>query len=116
MSHDEDLGVVFNTGAKRGTENTARYDLISPIALRRWAETCDEGAKKYGVGNALKGIPCSNLLNHAMNHIEKWRSGDRSEDHLAHAFWNIGMMMHFEERLPEMIDKELIYIEELERG
>lgn len=101
--------IEFETGAKRGTAPPVRYDLISPVFLRRLAETCHEGAEKYDPGNYLKGIPCSNLLNHAITHIEQWKAGDTSEDHLAHATWNLMAIMHFEEENPEMLDEELIY-------
>jgi len=96
---------TFSTGAVRGTDaENVRFDLITPIGLRRLAETCAEGAKKYGDHNWQKGIPASVMLNHAIRHVYCWLEGDRSEDHLAHAAWNILGVCHFEERLPEMID------------
>lgn len=95
----------FDTGAVRGTDaDLTRYDLISPIGLRRLAETYAEGSRKYGDDNWLKGIPANNLLNHAIKHIEQWRGGDTSEDHLAHAAWNLFAIMHFEEFMPEMVE------------
>lgn len=95
----------FPSGAVRGTDTgSTRYDLITPIGLRRLAETYAEGSQKYGDYNWLKGIPASNLLNHAMKHIEQWRGGDASEDHLAHAAWNLLAIMHFEESQPDLID------------
>jgi hypothetical protein len=88
----------FGTGATRTTDgDDTRYDLITPIGLRHLAETYAEGFKKYGADNWKKGIPNSNLLNHAIRHIELWREGDRSEDHLAHAAWNLFTLIHFEE-------------------
>ena len=81
-----------------------RFDLITPIGLRRLAETCAEGARKYGDCNWQKGIPASQMLNHAIRHIYLWLEGDVSEDHLAHAAWNILGVCHFEEMMPDMID------------
>jgi hypothetical protein len=96
---------TFTTGAVRGTDaENVRYDLITPIGLRRLAETCAEGAKKYGDHNWQKGIPASVMLNHAIRHIYLWLEGERSEDHLAHAAWNILGVCHFEEAMPAMID------------
>lgn len=96
---------TFATGAVRGTDaENVRFDLITPIGLRRLAETCAEGAKKYGDHNWQKGIPASVMLNHAIRHIYLWLEGDRSEDHLAHASWNVLGVCHFEEALPAMID------------
>ncbi len=96
---------TFPTGAVRGSDaENVRFDLITPVGLRRLAETCAEGAKKYGDANWLKGIPASVMLNHAIRHIYLWLAGDASEDHLAHAAWNVLGVCHFEEARPEMID------------
>lgn len=95
------------TGAMRSTDaDKERYDLISPTLMRRLAETCAEGAKKYGPYNWEKGFPVSDLLNHALRHLYLYLSGDRQEDHLAHALWNVGAACHSEEKWPEL-NKEL---------
>lgn len=97
--------ITFNTGARRSADaQDVRYDLITPVGLRRLAQTCAEGAKKYGDHNWQKGIPATEMLNHAIRHIYLWLEGDAAEDHLAHAAWNILGVCHFEELLPEMID------------
>lgn len=86
---------VFDTGATRSSDAEAtRFDLISPIALDAWARTCAEGARKYGDHNWEKGIPAHDLLNHAIRHIYLFLEGDQSENHLAHALWNIGGAIH----------------------
>ncbi len=97
-----DVTVTFDSGAVRsadvaGTKHPARYDLISPIGLRRIAETYGEGALKYGDRNWEKGIPQSVMANHALAHIFAYLSGDRSEDHMGHAAWNLIAIMHNEE-------------------
>jgi len=85
----------FGTGAVRSKDAEAtRYDLISPIALEAWAKTCAEGAAKYGDFNWERGMPAHDLLNHAIRHIYKFLDGDRSEEHLAHALWNVGGAIH----------------------
>lgn len=95
--------VVFSTGAVRSADRALqRYDLISPIGLRRLAETCHEGAVRYSDFNWEKGMAVSEMLNHAISHIYSYASGDRSEDHLAHAAWNIFGAMHSEEMWPEL--------------
>ncbi|GAB6166172.1 hypothetical protein JCM19992_21720 [Thermostilla marina] len=95
----------FPSGAVRSTDaDGQRWDLITPIGLRRLAETCAEGAAKYGEHNWTKGIPASVMLNHAIRHIYLYLQGDRGEDHLAHAAWNLLGVCHFEETMPEMID------------
>lgn len=96
---------TFATGAVRSTDaNHVRFDLVTPIGLRRLAETCAHGAKIYGDRNWERGIPASQMLNHAIRHVYLWLQGDASEDHLAHAAWNILGVCHFEEAMPEMID------------
>ncbi len=93
----------FQTGAVRSTDvDSLAYELISPIGLRRVAETCEEGRKKYGEYNWEKGMPISDLLRHAIAHIYKYLFGDRSEDHLAHAAWNLLAACHSEEMWPTL--------------
>ena len=92
----------FTSGAVRcnavaGSDKPCRYDLISTVGLRRLAETYGEGSIKYGDRNWEKGIPISDLMNHLIAHINHYNSGDRSEDHLAHATWGLFALMHFEE-------------------
>ena len=93
----------FDTGAVRSAERAGqRYDLISPIGLRRLAETCHEGAVKYNDFNWEKGMPIHDILNHAIDHIYTFLSGNRDEDHLAHAAWNCFAAMHSQELWPEL--------------
>jgi hypothetical protein len=86
---------TFTTGAIR-YEVGYRFDLICPTALKRLAETYDEGAKKYADYNWCKGIPTSNMVNHAIAHLVAFMQGDKSEDHLAHAMWNVVAIIHNE--------------------
>jgi hypothetical protein len=93
----------FATGAVRGTDaNSERYDLITPIGLRRLAQTYAEGAAKYGEHNWEQGMPVHDLLNHALRHLYLYLSGDRKEDHLGHAAWNVLGAIHSEEQWPEL--------------
>lgn len=95
----------FETGAKRsGDADNERYDLISPIGLRRLAETYAEGAAKYGDRNWENGFPASVIFNHAVRHLNLWLAGDDHEDHLAHAAWNLFALMHFEETRSDLFD------------
>jgi hypothetical protein len=97
--------ITYASGARRSADaSDVRYDLITPVGLRRLAQTCAEGAQKYGDYNWQKGIPASEMLNHAIRHIYLWLEGDTDEDHLAHAAWNILGVCHFEETLPAMIN------------
>lgn len=60
--------------------------------------TMAEGAAKYGEHNWQKGFPVTDILNHAIAHIYKHLSGDRTEDHLGHAAANLLMAIDTEER------------------
>jgi hypothetical protein len=95
----------FATGAERGTDLASiRYDLMSWVGLRRYAETCAEGASKYGENCWRLGLPTHDLINHTLAHIARYMDGDRSEDHLAHAAWGLLAAMDNEERRPAMQD------------
>lgn len=96
---------VFHTGAIRGSDHADCFlHLIPPEALYAYGRAFAEGAKKYGTHNWLNGIPFSSLMNHAQHHLLAYLSGDRSEDHLGHAMWNIGAMIYFQEKRPDLND------------
>jgi hypothetical protein len=69
---------------------------MSPFVLHRDAVHLELGATKYGERNWEKGQPLSRYLDSAMRHLNRYLSGDRDEDHLAAARWNIGALMHTE--------------------
>ena len=95
--------VEYETGSVRSSEAEGyRYDLISPIGLAAVARTCHEGAEKYGPHNWELGQPVSDILNHAIKHIYQYLAGDRSEDHLGHAAWNLLAAIHTTELHPEL--------------
>lgn len=89
---------VYASGATRDSaEGKGRYDLISPHALRRLALVYERGAKNHGDSNWKKGIPYSRLYSSALRHLFQALSGQRDEDHLGQAMWNIACLIHFEE-------------------
>jgi hypothetical protein len=94
---DSGSRVTFATGAKR--EHLAdRFDLIPPLVLRRLARRYALGAKKYGERNYQKGLPVSDVFNHALEHLLQWYEDLRnaclsSDDHLAAALWNIATLI-----------------------
>lgn len=88
----------FATGSVRDTrEGKGRYDLITPLGLRRLAVHYENGAKKYGDRNWEKGQPVSRFLDSAARHLFAYLAGARDEDHLAAAAWNVMGAMHVEE-------------------
>jgi hypothetical protein len=100
----------FDTGSRRGSrEGKGRYDLLSPFAERRLALVCERGAQAYHQRNWELGQPLCRYLDSSMRHINQYRTGERDEDHLAQAFWNLMAAIHTEEmilrgRLPEELN------------
>lgn len=95
--------VSFDSGAVRSSDaEETRYDLVSPIGLRAVAAACAEGAARYGDYNWEKGMPANDMLNHAIRHIYLFLAGDRSEDHLGHAAWNVMGAIHSLEAWPDL--------------
>lgn len=83
-----------------------RPDLVmrNDVGFRRLAETYGEGFLKYGADNWMKGFPESVLVTHALEHISKHLAGDKSEDHIAHAIWNLYTLAWVQEKKPELMD------------
>jgi hypothetical protein len=103
MKRVEDRTVVYKDGAVRSADAEAtRYDLITPVGLAAVAAACAEGAEKYGDFNWERGMPANDLLNHALRHIYLFLGGDRSEDHLGHAAWNVMGAIHSLEVWPDL--------------
>ena len=96
---------TFFTGAERDVrEGKGRYDLISPIGLKRLAAVYEKGCIKYSSRNWEKGIPIGRCLDSAMRHIVEYLGGENAEDHLAQAAWNLFAAMHFEETREDLQD------------
>jgi len=88
------------TGAKRDTnDGKGRFDLIAPEPLRRLAELYQRGAQKYGDRNWEKGVNLARCIDSALRHINDYQSGDRSEDHLISAAWNLFTFVATEDRI-----------------
>jgi len=88
----------FKTGSVRDTrDNKGRFDLITPIGLKRLAQHYENGAKKYGDRNWEKGQPVSRYIDSAIRHLYVYLGGSREEDHLAACAWNALAAIHTEE-------------------
>jgi dATP/dGTP diphosphohydrolase len=84
----------FDGGAKR-TDRKPRFDLIPFEFLESVAEVLTEGAVRYGPYNWKRGKKdfFVDAWNHAFVHLQKFKEGDRSEDHLAHLACNVAFMI-----------------------
>ena len=95
----------FPTGSVRDMhEGKGRMDLLPMTAVIELSKHCEEGAKKYGEHNVDKGIPQHSLCDSAMRHLAKYMRGDKDEDHLRAAAWNIMWALDQSVRRPELND------------
>ena len=110
--------VQYPTGAVREPQSgKGRFDLISPIALMRLAQHYEAGAAKYGGANMRRGIPLSRFFDSAVRHLVRYASGDRTEDHLAAALWNVAEFIHTEARVAQgELPKDLNDLEAISKG
>lgn len=76
-----------------------RYDLLTPLAIRRLAQLYERGAEKYAARNWEQGMALSRYFDSATRHMFNYLEGLRDEDHLAAAMWNIAAMIHTEEMI-----------------
>lgn len=80
----------FAAGGEREVpKGKGRFDLIPPHPLFRLALHYENGAGKYPERNWEKGLPMHRFIESAMRHLNQFVDGDRTEDHLAAAAWNI---------------------------
>jgi hypothetical protein len=81
-----------------------RFDLIPPEPLFRVAKIYEQGSIKYAPNNWKKGMAWSKCLSALERHLQKWKRGDRDEDHLAMVLWRTMALMYYEEYHQELCD------------
>jgi hypothetical protein len=88
--HDENSDGQTVTNDRGGKQSfiSARFDCIPPEVLRLLAQCLGFGARKYGRDN-WRQIDLEDNIAHAMNHLNEWNRGDRSEPHLVNAMARI---------------------------
>jgi hypothetical protein len=90
----------FESGAKRDPNTSkGRYDLLSPLFLKRLALHTQKGGQIRGDRDWETGMPMDAVLDSAIRHLFNFLEGDRSEDHLAAAAWNVMNLIHVEEQI-----------------
>ncbi len=89
-----DNGQHFPGGARR-SDRKPRFDLIPFEFLESVAEVLTTGAAKYGPNNWKRGRKDFFLdaWNHAFVHLQRFKEGDTSEDHLAHLACNVAFLI-----------------------
>ena len=85
----DDVVEVVGTGGRQSPSD-GRFDLIPTRAVVAMARVVQEGAAKHGEQN-WRGIPSRIHVGRALRHLLEYLAGDRSENHLSHAFTRIAM-------------------------
>lgn len=85
---DSNIQTIPELGGLGGFSN------LSIAGVLEVAKAYAEGAKKYAPYNWEKGMPVSDLLNHAIRHQLLWLDNDNSEPHLGHAAWGYLAAIH----------------------
>ncbi len=89
--------------ASHFSEDKPGVDQIPPECLLAWGDVFTYGEKKYGKSNWLKGTNWHEFVGSAFRHLLKWQLGEDLDPesglpHLAHALWNVGALMTYQER------------------
>lgn len=80
----KDGDTITNDAGGKQSFLSARFDCIPYVVLRLLAQCLGFGAMKYQKDN-WKLIKLEEHVAHAMNHLNEWMIGDRSEPHLVNA-------------------------------
>ena len=109
VTRDSGKREKFETGAQRDIrDGKGRYDLLSSMAIHRWAQLMERGAKKYDANNWRKGMPLGRFLDSALRHLHQVLQNDTSEDHAAAVMFNISAYMETKDRIEKgELPKEL---------
>ena len=95
----------FESGAVRDMhQGKGRCDLLPMCVMLRLAKHYEAGAVKYSDRNWEKGIPAHSFADSALRHMFKYMDGQKDEDHLIAAIWNLCGLAWTEEKKPEMMD------------
>lgn len=79
-----DQPVVTNADGGKQSDTPYGFDLLDPDLLFGMARVMRTGAARYPRDN-WRLIPAYEHLNHLLQHVFAFMSGDQQEDHLAHA-------------------------------
>ena len=88
----KDGDIYVNEHGGRQSYVSCRMDLIPPENLLLLGQCLGFGAKKYGENN-WRQITEQENINHALVHLVKWLSGDRSEPHLVNTLARVNFAL-----------------------
>lgn len=90
------------TGSQRDSrEGKGRYDLLPARGLKRLSRLFEAGAKKYEARNWEKGQALSRYVDSGLRHTFNYLAGQKDEDHLVAAVWNLICCLDTEERIKD---------------
>jgi Domain of unknown function (DUF5664) len=87
--HGGDRELSVTGGEREAATGKGRFDLVPSYPHLRLAQHYENGAKKYAPRNWQKGLPLDRFMDSAERHLNQFKDGDRSEDHLAAILWNL---------------------------
>lgn len=90
MLKDSGARQEFSTGAVRDRQHgKGAFHLVPNWVLWLVSRVYEDGALKYADRNWEKGMPLSQYIRSAENHIAKLKCGMRDEPHASQAVWNL---------------------------
>jgi hypothetical protein len=89
---------VNNQGGKQSKLIYA-FDAIDPQAMFAIAKVLQEGREKYGYDENWRKISPNDHYNHLLTHLNAWKSGDKTDEHLAHGLCRMMMLYATTEEL-----------------
>jgi len=105
MQIEEDLSIWFpEIHPDYDNYDVPRYDMISPLFLKRVSVHYQLGGINYGDRNWELGMPVMVTWDSATRHLTNWLDKETTEDHLAAVGWNIMCTMH----TIEMVNRGLL--------
>lgn len=100
-SHDFD-GTIDGAGYKGSMDDPRKFPLfLVPTTIKRWiARVLGKGAKKYALGNWMRGMSYTEIISAVQRHIDAWQDGEdvdpeTGENHLAHAACGLAFLSWF---------------------
>jgi hypothetical protein len=85
-------------------DGKGRMDLMPCTAIIELSKHCENGLKKYPERSVDKGIPQHSFIDSGLRHLFKYLRGDRDENHLVAALWNIAWAVEQDVTKPELND------------
>jgi hypothetical protein len=108
LDHGGARETSISGGVRESAAGKGRFDLIPARPYKRLAVHYEAGSLKYEPRGWEKGLPLARFLDSLERHLNAFKAGDRTEDHLAAIIWNAFGYIETEARVEEgRLPKEL---------